>query len=514
MKKQLLNRLFVMAISGILAINVNAANGTFGGGDGSDETPFLIEDAADLNAVRDNLTASYQLANDIDLAEWIASNSPTDGWDPIADFKGNLDGNGFVISGLWIERATTNNVGLFGSLPGATIKNLGVIIPDGKRIIGNQYVGGIVGHTPYTTTAILIENCFVTGGTIEAKGQAAGGIMGYTSSNSVVVSIRNCYTANSTIISNDGCGGIMGTAYRSILIENCFSTSAIVSTNNDKAAGGIIGGVNDQGASYTIKNSVALNPSIASSTSGRIVGWIKTPSKTVFADNVALTGMPLNGSTVTGVATDKHGLDKTAKELATEAAYAGWDFENTWTMSNGAFPFPVLKVFATTIQPQAFPTGAVYAYTVDVTTSVDGTGGTISDSETGLSAGNNSVTITLTPDANMTLASLLVNGVDKKDDVVSNQYTLTDIVADYTVEATFTSTTGISDSTNDGLIVYLGVDNTITVKNKLSGAQVSVFDAMGHAVAVTNSDQLNISFFPKGIYFVKVQNKVTKIIKK
>lgn len=96
----------------------------------------------------------------------------------------------------------------------------------------------------------------------------------------MTVNIRNCYTANSTVISVDGTGGIVGTAYRNINIENCYSTNTIISANNDKAAGGIAGGFNDAKDSYTIKNSIALNPSIASSKSaGRIIGWIKDSSK-------------------------------------------------------------------------------------------------------------------------------------------------------------------------------------------------------------------------------------------
>ena len=54
MKKQLLGRLFaglaIMAVSSVSFFNLNAANGTFGGGDGSPETPFLVEDADDLIA--------------------------------------------------------------------------------------------------------------------------------------------------------------------------------------------------------------------------------------------------------------------------------------------------------------------------------------------------------------------------------------------------------------------------------------------------------------------------------
>ena len=41
------------------------AQGFFAGGNGTKENPFLIEDADDLNAIRNNLSAHYKMINDI-----------------------------------------------------------------------------------------------------------------------------------------------------------------------------------------------------------------------------------------------------------------------------------------------------------------------------------------------------------------------------------------------------------------------------------------------------------------
>ena len=358
MRKRLFLMLFAWINIGIFTMNLNAFSGN---GNGDEDSPYLITSATELNEIRNNLDAHYKLMNNIDLTDWITENSPIEGWEPINEFKGVLDGNGFVISGLWIEKPEAENIGFFGSVAGAIIKRIGIVIPDNKKIVGKKYVGGLVGQTPYTTTEISIDECFVTGGTIESKDQAAGGILGYTSTNSVTVNIRNCYTANSTVISVDGTGGIVGTAYRNINIENCYSTNTIISANNDKAAGGIAGGFNDAKDSYTIKNSIALNPSIASSKSaGRIIGWIKDSSKTTLSNNYAFDGMSVDGKTLSGEATDNNGLDKSKEELNQQSTYVslGWNFNVTdgvWIMGNENYTLPVLKNISFEMQPTITP---------------------------------------------------------------------------------------------------------------------------------------------------------------
>ena len=358
MRKRLFLMLFAWINIGIFTMNLNAFSGS---GNGDEDSPYLITSATELNEIRNNPEAHYKLMNNIDLTDWITENSSIEGWEPINEFKGVLDGNGFVISGLWIERPETEKIGFFGSVAGAIIKRTGIVIPDNKKIVGKKYVGGLVGQTPYTTTEISIDECFVTGGTIESKDQAAGGILGYTSTNSVTVSIRNCYTANSTVISVDGAGGIVGTAYRNINIENCYSTNTIISANNDKASGGIAGGFNDAKDSYTIKNSIALNPSIASSKSaGRIIGWVKDGSKTKLSNNYAFDDMLVDGKILSGEATDNNGLDKSKEELNEISAYTslGWNFDvkgGIWAMGNGKYSLPVLKNVSLELQPTITP---------------------------------------------------------------------------------------------------------------------------------------------------------------
>ena len=124
-------------------------------GSGTEEDPYMIYDADDLNEIRDYVGVTniyFKLANDIDLSAY----SEGEGWEPIgtsgAPFKGIFDGNGHTICNLKINR-TTDYVGLFGYNSG-TIKNVCIECD----IKGKFCVGGVAGYSSST-----ISICFVKG---------------------------------------------------------------------------------------------------------------------------------------------------------------------------------------------------------------------------------------------------------------------------------------------------------------------------------------------------------------
>jgi hypothetical protein len=68
-------------------------------------------------------------------------------WTPIGtdennNFQGTFDGNGKVISGLYIN-TTANHQGLFGYVKNGTIENLGINV---SFIKGGDCVGGLAGY--------------------------------------------------------------------------------------------------------------------------------------------------------------------------------------------------------------------------------------------------------------------------------------------------------------------------------------------------------------------------------
>ena len=141
-----------------------------GAGSGTKMDPYLIENAKQLDEVRETPTSSFKLINDIDLTEFIAQHYPKHGWLAI-NFTGNFDGNGKSITGLTIDDNGGN--GLFNIIypkQHVTIKNLTVK----GNVTGGDGVGGIIGII--NATYFSIENCHFSG---SVEGSAnVGGIIG------------------------------------------------------------------------------------------------------------------------------------------------------------------------------------------------------------------------------------------------------------------------------------------------------------------------------------------------
>ena len=122
------------------------------------------------------------------------------------EFWGNLDGQGYTITGLTIHNPTNVQTGLFGWVKGQTghedagvIRNLKVEEPDvWGRMNGSTNstlarVGVIAGYI--TTGSATIDNCHVIGGSVKGgkegiPSQQVGGIVGYEGSGSEP--ITNC----------------------------------------------------------------------------------------------------------------------------------------------------------------------------------------------------------------------------------------------------------------------------------------------------------------------------------
>lgn len=201
----------------------------FDSGDGTKENPFLIMNARQLDNVRKYMGSStrgdfyyFEIGRNIDLTgyygeTWAEQGWTEDrGWMPIGwtpdsntncdEFWGNLDGQGYTITGLTIHNPTNVQTGLFGWVKGQTghedagvIRNLKVEEPDvWGRMNGSTNstlarVGVIAGYI--TTGSATIDNCHVIGGSVKGgkegiPSQQVGGIVGYEGSGSEP--ITNC----------------------------------------------------------------------------------------------------------------------------------------------------------------------------------------------------------------------------------------------------------------------------------------------------------------------------------
>ncbi|MCL1873768.1 MAG: dockerin type I domain-containing protein [Clostridiales bacterium] len=189
--------------------------------DDPDLGAIKIYTAQDLDNVRNDLSGSYVLMNDLDLADFkggqwapIGSNTSTD------RFTGTFDGQGYLIKNLTITGGANQYVGLFGYAGNATIKNVGL---EGSNInISTTYGGGICG---YIISDTVINNCYNAGPV--SSGRYAGGICSYANSGT----ISNCYSTGEVLASSPSsyswAGGICGFSSGSIV--NCYNTGDITS---------------------------------------------------------------------------------------------------------------------------------------------------------------------------------------------------------------------------------------------------------------------------------------------
>ena len=235
----------------------------FSGGSGTKEDPYLVENAAQLNNVRNYLESHFKQVDDIDLSDY----SSGEGWKPIGEdfdnqFVGSYDGGDFKIKNLYIDRRV--NLGLFGKLnEGALIKNINL---EDVNINGNSIIGGLVGRNNKSK----IKNCSVTGeisggvsDDIDRSKAHVGGLVGMNYKSN----IYNCYT-DADIFGDSKIGGLVGNDYGSDMINNVAAGNV---TGEGNYIGGLIGD-NSGTVSNTLKQSYASGDVSGDENVGGLVG--------------------------------------------------------------------------------------------------------------------------------------------------------------------------------------------------------------------------------------------------
>lgn len=252
MKKRLLALLLVLAMVFSLMPAALAADTL--SGSGTEDDPYLLATAADLKAFRDmaNAEASSKLCAtltaDIDLGgEAWTPFEPSSGYVSEA-YAGTFDGANHTIKGLSVNSTSSNGVGLFGTVCGATIKNLKV--EGNVSASSSVFVGGIVGRTQ---TSATIDSCSFAGTVTSAKKNGSAGTAGIIGRvNAGTVTITNC--ANTAAINGTSAiaAGILGNGgSNKVTIENCYNTGAI---SGQYYASGICGGSTIKAQTSSIRN--------------------------------------------------------------------------------------------------------------------------------------------------------------------------------------------------------------------------------------------------------------------
>ena len=344
-----------------------AATNVFAGGDGSEDSPYLIATKAQLNQVRNYLNAHFKLTCNIvftstDFASGGIYYNDGEGWLPIGldsseSFTGVFDGNGYTVRNLSISSSTkyTNYIGLFGYNKGI-IKNLyiedcQISVSQSKSLnMGASVTAGcIAGYNEGTIT-----ECYSTGMVyVLASGWTAsatsGGIAGFnrgtiTKCYNMGKISASAYARGSQYSGGSGlasAGGIVGSNGKAV--TDCYNMGDISATArkasgySDVYAYAYAGGIIGSNAGTTTK---CYNASIATSTSddygymGGIAGYNNGTIKNCYFMNKMEKGVGSGSNTTTKC---------TAEQLELQSTYVGFDFENIWDLNTLIQQYPIIQ---------------------------------------------------------------------------------------------------------------------------------------------------------------------------
>lgn len=254
---------------------------------------IYISTPQDLDNIRNNLTESYELTNDIDMSKF--GNWTSIGNSSATSFKGILDGKGFRIKNLTIDTSLIY-AGLFGFTENATIMNLGLVDVNIKTT--QSYVGALVGRCDLSNVISCYSTGNITG--VGSVSQYIGGLLGRITSGT----IKDSYSHVNITDVRQRNGGFAGSAGVQVDVpldfRNCYSTGKITNATG--------------------------------SSNGGFVGLGSSVSTNCYWDTVS-SGMSTSAGGATG---------KTTAQMQTASTFVGWDSE-VWLLQDGSYP--TLKAF-------------------------------------------------------------------------------------------------------------------------------------------------------------------------
>lgn len=361
------------------------ANGLFGGGDGTKLNPFLIEDAADLNAVSNMIIndpyRNFKVTKDIDMTGIvynmigdIAQGSP---------FMGTFDGGGKIINNLKINSSSPYS-GLIGLCDnGAVLKRVQLYNAEVNGVIG--IIGLLCGHIG---VACIVDKCGVSGVIHGNENTLCGGLAGSVNVGSAISesfsdAIIESRYASGLVFECDGdisdcyalgeirgvggltAGGLFITLYTNAQISNCFTN---VKMNNYDTVGSVTGILTDQNRNVDISSCYADNDCITDERwvanelySGEMRKYVKGTDDNVYElINVQddkdyniypnpppfYAAQPISGSRYSEfwreVTQTTHPYTRSTAQMKKQSTFVGWDFDNVWSINEGTF-YPYLK---------------------------------------------------------------------------------------------------------------------------------------------------------------------------
>lgn len=230
-------------------------------GDGDSDGFLDVTDCCQLQAMQNNLVADYELINNIDCADTINWNSGS-GFAPISVFRGKFNGNLHSINNLFIDRLSTNRVGLFGETnsDGGTKAQIKNVFLENVDINGRQSVGALLGYGQSTE----IDSVSVTG-SIHGTSLEVGGLIGNLDNG---CEVSNTFSSADVTGSSFYVGGLIGYALNAH-VSDSYASGSVQGSNS---VGGLLGFIGKRsGSTASLTNSFAAG-SVSGSIAGGLIG--------------------------------------------------------------------------------------------------------------------------------------------------------------------------------------------------------------------------------------------------
>jgi hypothetical protein len=304
-------KLAALILAGILLASGATA---FEGGSGSSDDPYQIATCQQLQDMQNDLSAYYELVEDVDCSGFIYSSVG----DSSNQFTGVLDGQGYTVEKLEINEGSSDDVGLIGYLgSGGEVNDIGVVDVD---ITGEYFVGGLVGVNSGSVSQSYSK------GSIGGSADEVGGLVGRNSGGSVSESF-----STGSVSGSGNVGGLVGSNFDG-------SVSSSYSTGSVDGSGYRVGGLVGYNSGGSVSESFSTGSVSGWGNVGGLVGYNYDGSVSSGYWDVESSGRSdgigydNNGQSVTGLTTSE------MQGGSAEENMLGLDFESVWVTTSSGYP--------------------------------------------------------------------------------------------------------------------------------------------------------------------------------
>lgn len=303
-------------------------------GKGTLNDPYIVSGPGHLDLIRYCSDAYFRLSGDIDLAPFLSGSEK--GWEPIVTAQNiSIDGGGYGIRGLWIDRPDEAYAGLFGEANGLSVSDLELTLGH-KGINGGEHTGALAARCVRNNVAV--DEVHVEGGI--RGGTYTGGLFGYVGA---PVSL-NRVSVKGTVDGTRYAGGFTGYTVSNVSAADSYSAAGVTVTGGaySCSVGGLLGYQYSGSASFT--NCYAAGNLSADYLNGgsAYMGGLTGISSV----NCAVASSYFD-SDAAGVTTWSGNLNdpthgRTTAEMKRQSTYEGWNFSTVWRITEGV-TYPTLR---------------------------------------------------------------------------------------------------------------------------------------------------------------------------